>query len=255
MTVCAIVARDAGALAQPCSARRIRPRCYDRRAWSHQPPAHRRLARREDLGLTRAEFALRQTRHTASIQAFVNAIPINYEVEGETILSVRQVLAQRRAHCIEAAFVAACALWIHGEPPLVMHLDCERSDDPHVVALFRRHGAWGAISKSNGAHLRHRDPIYRTLRELALSFFHEYFDKRGRRTLRSYSIAFDLRRIDPGLWITQDEMCDEVNARLAGLRHYALVPPRRRFRLSRLDAFEQRAATMVEYPRPRRRKR
>jgi hypothetical protein len=218
--------------------------------------AHRRLARREDLGLTRGEFALlRKLGTPQSIQAYVNAIPINHEVEGETILSVRQVLAQRRAHCIEAAFVAACALWIHGEPPLVMHLDCERSDDPHVVTLFRRHGAWGAISKSNGAHLRHRDPVYRSLRELALSFFHEYFDKRGRRTLRSYSIAFDLRRIDPALWITQNEMCDEVNARLAGLRHYALVSPRRRFRLSRLDAFEQRAATMVEYPRPHRRKR
>jgi hypothetical protein len=218
--------------------------------------AHRRLARREDLGLTRAEFALlRRLGTPQSIQAFVNAIPINHEVEGETILSVRRVLSQRRAHCIEAAFVAACALWIHGEPPLVMHLDCERSDDPHVVALFRRHGAWGAISKSNGAHLRHRDPIYRSLRELALSFFHEYFDKRGRRTLRSYSIAFDLRRIDPALWITQEQMCEEANARLARLRHYALVSPHHRLRLSRLDAFEQRAATMVEYPRLHPRKR
>jgi hypothetical protein len=213
--------------------------------------AHRRLARREDLGLIGAEYALlRKLGTPQSIQAFVNAIPINHEVDGETILSVRQVLSQRRAHCIEAAFVAACALWIHGEPPLVMHLDCARSDDPHVVALFRRHGAWGAISKSNGAHLRYREPIHRSLRELALSYFHEYFDRRGRRTLRSYSIAFDLRRIDPGLWITRDDMCEEANARLAGLRHYALVSPRLRLRPSRLDAFEQRAATVVEYPRP-----
>jgi hypothetical protein len=213
---------------------------------------HRRLARRDDLGLTRAEFAvLRKLGTPQKIQAFVNAIPINHEVSGETILSVRQVLAQRRAHCIEAAFVAACALWIHGESPLAMHLDCAPSDDPHVVALFRRHGAWGAISKSNGAHLRYRDPIYRSLRELALSYFHEYFDRRGRKTLRSYSIAFDLRRIDPALWITQDNMCEEVNARLAGLRHYALVSQRSRRLLSRLDAFERRAATMVEYPRRR----
>jgi hypothetical protein len=213
---------------------------------------HRRLARRDDLGLTHAEFAvLRKLGTPQKIQAFVNAIPINHELGGETILSVRQVLAQRRAHCIEAAFVAACALWIHGESPWVMHLDCAASDDPHVVALFRRHGAWGAISKSNGAHLRHRDPIYRSLRELALSYFHEYFDKRGRRTLRSYSIAFDLRHIDPVLWITRDDMCEEANARLAGLRHYALVSPRAPRLLSRLDAFEQRAATMVEYPRRR----
>ena len=217
---------------------------------------HRRRARRDELGLTRAEFTvLRRLDTPQKIQAFVNAIPINHEVGGETILSVRQVLAQRRAHCIEAAFVAASALWIHDEPPLVMHLDCAPSDNPHVVALFQRCGAWGAISKSNGTHLRHRDPIYRSLRELALSYFHEYFDKRGRRTLRSYSIAFDMRRIDPGKWITPDEMCEEANARLAGLRHYALVSPHSRRELSRLDAFEQRAATMVEYPRPRARTR
>ena len=212
--------------------------------------AHRRLASRDDLGLTRAEFALlRRLDAPEKIQAFVNAIPINHEVGGETILSVRQVLAQRRAHCIEAAFVAACALWIHGEPPLVMHLDCAPNDDPHVVALFRRHGAWGAISKSNGAHLRYRDPIYRSLRELALSYFHEYFDRRGRKTLRSYSVAFDLRSIDPGLWVTRETMCDEVDARLAGLRHYTLVTGGQQKLLSRRDEFERRAAQLVEYPR------
>ena len=90
---------------------------------------------------------------------------------------------------------AACALWAHGDPPLVMHLDCHESDYPHVIALFRRHGAWGALSKTNGAPLRYRDPIYRSLRELALSYFHEYSNRRGHKTLRSYSVAFDLRRL------------------------------------------------------------
>src|SRR5437762_1440007 len=101
------------------------------------PTAHRRFARREDLGLTSAEFAaLRRLATPHHVQAFVNAIPINHEADGETILSVRQVLVQRRAHCIEAAFVAACALWIHGETPLLMHLDCAPVDYPHVIALF-----------------------------------------------------------------------------------------------------------------------
>ena len=77
------------------------------------------------------------------IQAFLNAIPINHEPDGETAYSVRGVLSHRRAHCIEGAFVAACALWIHGEPPYVMHLDCEPSDYPHVIALFRRKGDMG----------------------------------------------------------------------------------------------------------------
>jgi hypothetical protein len=213
--------------------------------------AHRRLASRDDLGLTRAEFALLRRLDTPEkIQTFVNAIPINHEVGGETILSVRQVLAQRRAHCIEAAFVAACALWIHGEPPRVMHLDCAPSDDPHVVALFHRQGAWGAISKSNGAHLRYRDPIYRSLRELALSYFHEYFDRRGRKTLRSYSVAFDLRGVAPSLWVTHDTMCEQANERLAALRHYPLVSSAQKGLLSRRDEFERGAAAIVEYPPP-----
>ena len=98
-----------------------------------------------------------------------------------------------------------------------MYMDCDPCDFPHVVALFRRGACWGAMSKSNGSHLRYRDPIYRSLRELAMSYFHEYFDRRGRKTLRSYSRAFDLRRIDPALWVTRDGACEEAHARLATL--------------------------------------
>ena len=213
--------------------------------------ANKRFARSEDLGVTRGEFAiLRRLDTPQKIQAFLNAIPANHEIGGETILSVRQVLKQRRAHCIEGALVAACALWIHGEPPLVMHLDCDPSDYPHVIALFRRGGAWGAISKTNGAVLRYRDPIYRSLRELAISYFHEYFTKRGRKTLRSYSRPFDLRRIDPKLWVTSEKACLETNNNLADLRHYALISTRQQRALSRLSAFERQAAKMVEYPKP-----
>jgi len=213
--------------------------------------AHRRIAHREDLGLTRAEFAiLRRLSSPERIQSFLNTIPINHETGGETILSVREVLTQRRAHCIEAAFVAACALWIHGEPPAVMHLDCAPTDYPHVVALFRRSGDWGAISKSNGTPLRYREPIYRSLRELAMSYFHEYSDKHGRKTLRSYSAAFDLRRIDPGLWVTSKRECMEANDRLANARHYPLVTPRQTRLLARRDPFERHAAKTVEYPSP-----
>ena len=212
---------------------------------------YRRFGRREDLGLTRLEFAsLRRLDTPQRIQAFVNAIPINHEIGGETMLLVRQVLLQRRAHCIEAAFVAACALWVHGETPWVMHMDCDASDDPHVVALFRRGDAWGAVSKSNGTHLRHRDAIYRSLRELAMSYFHEYFDKRGRKTLRSYSASFDMRRLDPMLWVTAECSCEEANAQLADARHFPLVSPSQQRRLSRRDAFERRAAKVVEYVRP-----
>ena len=213
--------------------------------------AHRRFAHREDLGLTPGEFAvLRRLSTPQKVQSFLNAICINHETDGETILSVREVLAQRRAHCIEAAFVAACAFWVHGEPPLVMHLDCAATDYPHVIALFRRGGDWGAISKSNGTPLRYRDPIYRSLRELAMSYFHEYSDRHGHKTLRSYSVAFDLRRVDAELWVTNAHACLETNERLAGARHFPLVSSRQQRLLVRRDPFERHAAKMVEYPAP-----
>jgi hypothetical protein len=213
--------------------------------------AKRRFARREDLGLSRAEFApLERLSSPQKVQAFLNAIPINHEIGGETVLSVREVLRQRRAHCIEGAMLAAAALWVHGEPPLVMHLDCHISDFPHVITLFRRGEAWGAISKTNGAPLRYRDPIYRSLRELALSYFHEYSNRRGHKTLRTYSCSFDLRRIDPAEWVTNTKSCWVAHDRLVELRHYPLISKRQERLLAKRDAFERRASRLVEYPKP-----
>jgi hypothetical protein len=212
---------------------------------------YRRFARREDLGLTREEFAtLRRLRTPQEIQAFLTAIPTNHELDGETVHSVRQVLRARHAHCIEGAFVAACALWVNGEPPLVMHLDCDHSDHPHVITLFKRNGAWGAISKTNGSVLRYRDPIYRSLRELALSYFHEYANKHGEKTLRSYSGAFDMRQIGPEKWVTSEEACWEAHDRLAALRHYPLISRQQLRLLALRDPFERKAAKLVQYPKP-----
>ena len=214
-------------------------------------PAWRRMARREDLGLTPREFlTLKRMSTPAKIQAFLNAVPINHEIGGETVLSVREVLSQRRAHCIEGAMVAAAALWANGDPPLLVHLDCDLSDYPHVIAVFRRAGAWGAISKTNGAPLRYRDPIYRTLRELALSYFHEYANKRGHKTLRSYSAPFDMRRIDTAEWVTAAKSCWKTHDRLVEQRHYPLISRRQERLLTKRDAFERKAGKMVEYPRP-----
>jgi len=211
----------------------------------------KRFARAEDLGLSRGEFAtLERLANPLKVQAFLNAIPINHEIGGETVLSVREVLRQRRAHCIEGAMLAACAQWVNGETPWVMHLDCDVSDFPHVIALFRRGGFWGAMSKTNGAPLRYRDPIYRTLRELALSYFHEYSNRRGHKTLRSYSIAFDMRRIDIAEWVTATKNCWVAHDRITDQRHYPLITRRQERLLSKRDAFERRASKMVEYPRP-----
>jgi hypothetical protein len=212
----------------------------------------RRYARREDLGLTQREFALLQRLDTPQkIQAFLNGITINHEIGGETVLSVREVIRQRRSHCIEGAFLAACALWVNGKPPLVMHLDCDLSDYPHVIAVFRQHGHWGAISKTNGVGLRYRDPIYRSLRELAMSYMHEYSNKRHRKTLRSYSGAFDLRRLDPALWVTSEAQCWEAHDRLAALRHYPLISRHQERLLSPRDSFERLITKLLQYPRPK----
>ncbi len=212
----------------------------------------KRTADRKSLGLSPREYGtLRKLDSPCKIQAFLNAIPINHELTGETILSVREVLRQRRAHCIEGAFLAACALWVHGKPPLLVHLDCELGDFPHVIAVFHCKGAWGAISKTNGAALRYRDPVYRTLRELAMSYFHEYFNKKHLKTLRSYSRPLDMRTVDPLLWITSEQACEDVHARLAKARHYPLISKQQIRLLARKDAFERRASKLVQYPKPR----
>ena len=217
------------------------------------PLAAKRRASREDLGLTVREYAtLKRLDTPEKIQAFLNAIPCNHEIGGETILSVREVLRQRRAHCMEGAMVAAAAMWLNGERPLLLHLDCDLSDYPHVIAVFRHHGAWGAISKTNGPPLRYRDPIYRTLRELALSYFHEYSNRRGHKTLRRYSVAFDMRRVDPAEWVTASRSCWETHDRLVGLRHYPLISRRQERMLAKLDAFARLASRLVQYPRPER---
>jgi hypothetical protein len=210
-----------------------------------------RFARRRDLGLSKADFAvLRRLGTPQKIQDFLNAMSPNFETDGQTCLSVREVLRQRRAHCIEGAMLAACALWVHGEPPLLLDLRAERDYD-HVVALFRRGGCWGAISKTNPAVLRWRDPVYRSLRELAMSYLHEYANKRSQKTLRSYAGPFDLRRFAPEVWVTNGKNCWDVGATLDDLPHQPLLTRKQARGLRLRDAVERRAGAVNEHRPPR----
>lgn len=211
----------------------------------------RRYVRREDIGLSRAEFAvLRRLSTPQKIQDFLSTLPQNFERDGQTCLSVREVLRQRRAHCIEGAMLAALALWVHGEPPLLFDLKASRDYD-HVVALFRRGGHWGALSKTNPSVLRYRDPVYRTLRELAMSYFHEYANKRNQKTLRSWAGPLDLRRLDPKLWVTNEKSCWDVGSRLDALRHWPLVTARQAKLLRLRDAVEREAGKARQHKPPR----
>lgn len=208
-----------------------------------------RLSRGLKLGLARSEArALARLRTPEDVQDFVTGLPTNFEPDGDTCWSVIEALRRGQAHCIEGAFVAACALWLQGQPPLLMDF-VARGDDDHVVALFRRGRCWGAISKSNHIWLRWRDPIYRNLRELALSYFHEYV-LGAQKTLRWYSRPLDLRRVDPGLWVTNGTDCWEVAEALDTIRHFPLMTPAQARRLRPRDAMEVRAGTLLEYPAP-----
>jgi hypothetical protein len=211
----------------------------------------KRFARREDLGLTPAEFAVLQRLDTPQkAQAFLYGLRQNFEVGGDTCRPVRHVLREGAAHCIEGAMLAACALWVHGEPPLLMDMRAVRDFD-HVVALFRRHGRWGAISKTNGIGLRWRDPVYGSLRELAMSYFHEYTNRRDHKTLREYSVPFDLRRLEPKLWVTGEKNAWLVAEELDRIRHFSLVKARHLKAVLRRDPFERRAGALLQYRRPR----
>jgi hypothetical protein len=179
------------------------------------------------------------------IQDFISALAINREEGGDTCHSVVKALQHGHAHCIEAAFVGATALWMGGLPPLLMDMQA-KGDCDHVIALFRSHGCWGAISKSNHVWLRWRDPVYRSLRELAMSYFHEYTNTK-KKTLRTYSASFDLRRFPVEKWVTNEESCWEVGAALDDSRHYNLLTSAQIRALKSRDSLELKADKLLEY--------
>ncbi len=183
------------------------------------------------------------------IQDFVNEIRINFEEHGETCMSPRMVLKTRKAHCMEGAMFAAAALRVHGHKPLVMDLTASKKDDDHVVALFRQHGAWGAIAKTNHAVLRYREPVYKTVRELAMSFFHEYFTNDGKKTLRSYSEAVNLARFDYRGWMTAYEDVWYVPDHLLKVKHYEILNRKQIASLRRADPIEIKVGKVVEWKR------
>jgi hypothetical protein len=187
---------------------------------------------RESYGLSAGDLrTLRALKTPARIQRFIDAIDYQY---ADTAGSPARVLRERKGHCLEGALIAAAALRVNGHPPLVMDLESVRDDD-HVVALYRERGLWGGIAKSNFAGLRFRAPIYRTLRELALSYFEHYYNLRGERTLRSYSMAVNLARLDSQHWMTAEKDLWCVPELLIAARHYPLFPDKVARALPRLD--------------------
>lgn len=157
------------------------------------------------------------------IQDFLDTI--TYEAEYFNRSPLR-VIRERTGHCYDGALFAAAALRRLGYPPLVVDMTPEPlMDDDHMLAIFRRNGAYGAVAKSNFTGLRYREPVYRSLRELIMSYFNDYFNALGRRTLRGYTLPLNLRRFDSVRWETEDAGCDAIEKALEELRHVELLMP------------------------------
>ena len=201
-----------------------------------------------DWGLSKAEHAVFKKLTTPiKIQDFLDSLPRNWEKHGNTLMSPRRVLWERKVHCIEAAFFAAAALWFNGEEPFVMDLQATSDDYDHVIAVYKRYGYYGAISKTNHTGLRFRDPVYKTYRELAMSYFHEYLhDIDHRKTLRTYSAPVNLKRFGSE-WITAEEDLIDIAYAVDSMRHFPVAPTKNLRLVRAADKMEQRANRILEW--------
>ena len=194
------------------------------------------------------------------VQDFLNGLPFNFEKRGETLKSPLCVLREGNAHCLEGALLGAYTLSLHGFPPLVLHLKATKHDYDHVIAPFKIKGLWGALSKTNHAVLRYREPIYRNIREMVISYFHEYFLNDGKKTLRQYSKPLNLNAFRKparnashsdagGNWTTEKSNLWEIDKELDKIKHYNVIPKGAIKRLRKADKVEIKAGKVVEYRR------
>lgn len=205
------------------------------------------------LGLNQNELRILKKLNTPQkVQYFLNSLPFNFEENGESYNSPRVVLREGRAHCFEGALLAAAAFWIQGERPLIMDLKTSGlPDSDHVVALFRKFGRWGAVSKTNHAVLRYREPVYKTVRELAMSYFHEYFLSNGQKTLRSFSKPLDLRKFAKNGWVISEGKLDYLVEALDGSPHEKILTPAMARNLRKAEKIEIEAGKIVEWNKNR----
>ncbi len=188
------------------------------------------------------------------IQDFLDTLPVNFE-GGEKILSPRRVLRTGKAHCIEGALLAAAALAYHGASPLLLDFQTIPADEDHVIAVFKQNGLWGAISKTNHSVIRWRDPVYRSTRELAMSYFHEYLMWNGKKSLRAFSTKpFDLSRYKPERWVTTDKDLGWLAGDLDWAPHSPAVPKKSLAHLRKASSIELSAMKLTEWKKSKKKK-
>jgi hypothetical protein len=193
------------------------------------------------FGFTPKELRkLRSLKDAYGIQRMLDDTPYHL---ADTAWSPRRVLREQTSHCLEGAFFAAAALRVNGYPPLVLDLEAE-GDTDHVIAIYKIDGHWGAIAKSNYTGCRYREPVYRSLRELAMSYFEVYFNLRRERSLRTFSNPVNLARFDSMAWMTTDKPLWCIAEYLFTIPHFRLLRPGMEKRLHRLDERSFRAGCL-----------
>jgi len=205
---------------------------------------------------TEAEEKFLRTLNTPEkIQSFINKIPMNFEEDGkDSFMSPIMVLRKNKCHCIEAALLAAFLFWFNGiGRPLIVDLRGTKEDCDHVIAVFKRDGKWGAISKTNHAVLRYREPVYESIRELVMSFFHEYSDSKGNKTLREYSFPVDLSLFKKE-WIFSEENLWHIYEHLDNIKHFKILTREQEKNLRKQDKIEIFLDEIVEWKKELQRK-
>jgi hypothetical protein len=202
------------------------------------------------FGLTKKEEqVLRKLSTPKKIQDFLNKIPINFDYRKDTCMSPRIVLRKNKCHCIEGALLAALALRLQGRSPLIVDLTAADCDCDHVIAVFQENKKWGAITKTNHGVLRYREPVYNSIHELVMSFFHEYFNNQGKKTLRSYSNPVNLSKFDHLNWATSEEDVWFIPDYLVKAKHYKILNQKQIRNLRKADKIEIDMGKVVEWKR------
>jgi hypothetical protein len=195
----------------------------------------------QNWGFTPAELRkLRRFKDPHGIQRFLDDLPYHLQ---DTAWSPRRVLREETGHCLEGALFAAAALRVLGYPPLIVDFEAEHDTD-HVVAVFKVNNHWGALAKSNYTGCRYREPVYRSLRELAMSYFNTYFNMRRQRTMRTFSRPVNLSRFDQRAWMTTEEPIWFIPIYLFEVKHYKLLTAAMIRRLHRVDERTFRGETL-----------
>lgn len=194
----------------------------------------------------------------AKVQDYLNTIPFNFEKNGTcTIKSPLRTMRENNAHCFEGALLGAYILSLHGYRPLIMALIASKTrlsdgsrDSDHCIVPFQVNGFWGALSKTNHAVLRYREPVYKTIRELVMSYFHEYFTNDGTKTLRAYTKPINVNSMSKNLktnWFDFEEDLWIIDEAIDHAKHYEIAPSIQMTHLRKADPIERDAGLLTEW--------